>query len=350
MTGTPFGKTPDGQAVECFALVSAGGVEVRTINYGCAIVSIRVPDREGRLADVVLGCDDLEGYLANRSYLGAVCGRYSNRIAEGRFTLDGKTYELATNNGVNHLHGGRRGFDKYVWAASPFANDHGQGVVYTHVSPDGDEGYPGTLRLRVTYTLNDRNELAVDYHATTDKPTVVNLTQHAHFNLAGAGNGDILGHEALINADHFTPVGETLIPTGDLAPVAGTPFDFRRLTRVGERIQDPHVQIQRGRGYDHNYVLARKGEGLVHAARIVEPASRRTLDVHTTEPGMQFYTGSYFNGTIVGKGGTRYASYAGLCLETQHFPDSPNKPHFPSTVLRPGQELGSRTVFSFSQS
>jgi aldose 1-epimerase len=348
MTGTPFGKMPDGQGVDCFTLKSAAGMEIRTINYGCALASIRVPDREGKLADVVLGCDTLEGYLQNRSYLGAVCGRYSNRIAAGRFTLDGKAYELATNNGVNHLHGGRRGFDKYVWAAQGFENGDTRGVVFTHVSPDGDEGYPGTLRLRVTYTVSDRNELTVDYHATTDKPTVVNLTQHSHFNLAGAGTGDILAHEALINADHFTPVGETLIPTGDLAPVAGTPFDFRKLTRVGERIQDPHVQIQRGRGYDHNYVLNRKGEGLVHAARIVEPRSGRSLDVHTTEPGMQFYTGSYFNGSIVGKGGAAYQPYYGLCLETQHFPDSPNQPHFPTTVLRPGQELNTRTVFSFA--
>lgn len=339
---------PDGRSVELFTLTSSGGVEARIINYGCAIVSVRVPDRDGRLADVVLGCDTLEGYLGNRSYLGAVCGRYANRIAEGRFALDGKSYELATNNGVNHLHGGRRGFDKYVWAAEPFAEGGVPGIVFSHVSPDGDEGYPGTLRVRVIYTLTERNELAVEYQATTDKPTVLNLTNHSYFNLAGTGNGEIVGHEILINADHFTPVGETLIPTGDLAPVTGTPFDFRRLTRVGARISDPHVQIQRGRGYDHNYVLNKTKPGeLSHAARLVEPVSGRVLDVHTTEPGMQFYSGNYLDGSIAGKGGRPCTARAGLCLETQHFPDTPNKPNFPSALLRPGQEFRSRTVFAF---
>jgi len=349
LTGTPFGKMPDGQSVELYTLSNSGGVEVRTINYGCALVSIRVPDREGKMADILLGCDTLEGYLANRSYVGAVCGRYANRIAAGHFTLDGRPYELATNNGVNHLHGGRKGFDKYVWAAEPILQGGMPGIVYSHVSPDGDEGYPGTLRLRVTYTLTERNELAIEYHATTDRPTVLNLTNHSYFNLAGFGSGDIVDHEILINADHFTPVGETLIPTGDVAPVTGTPFDFRRTTRIGARISDPHVQIQRGRGYDHNYVLNKTKAGeLSHAARLVEPRSGRVLDVHTTEPGMQFYSGNYLDGSIIGKGGVPCTARTGLCLETQHFPDTPNKPHFPSAVLRPGHEFRSRTVFALS--
>jgi aldose 1-epimerase len=347
MTGTPFGKMPDGQGVDMFTLANANGVEVRTINYGCALVSIRVPDRNGEKADVILGCDTLDNYRANRSYLGAVCGRYANRIAEGRFVLDGKSYELATNNGVNHLHGGRKGFDKYVWEPAPFRGADGTGITYTHTSPDGDESYPGTLRVRVTYTLSERNELALEYHATTDKPTMLNLTNHAYFNLAGQGNGEIVDHEILINADHFTPVGDTQIPTGDIAPVAGTPFDFRRSTRVGARIADPHIQIQRGRGYDHNYVLNKKGAELSHAARLVEPKSGRVMDVHTTEPGMQFYSGNYLDGSIIGKGGKPCTARMALCLETQHFPDSPNKPHFPSTLLRPGQEFRSRTVYAF---
>lgn len=347
MTGTPFGKMPDGQSVECFTLANANGVEIRTINYGCALVSIRVPDRDGEMADVILGCDTLENYMANRSYLGAVCGRYANRIAEGRFMLDGKAYELATNNGVNHLHGGRKGFDKYAWKAAPFEAAGGAGVVYTHTSPDGDEAYPGTLRVRVTYTLTDRNELAIEYHATTDQPTVVNLTNHAYFNLSGQGGGDILGHEILINADHFTPVGDTQIPLGDIAPVAGTPFDFRRSARIGARIADSHVQLQRGRGYDHNFVLNKKGGELSHAARLVDPVSGRVMDVHTTEPGMQFYSGNYLDGSITGKGGRPCTARSALCLETQHFPDTPNKPHFPSAVIRPGQEYKSRTVYAF---
>jgi aldose 1-epimerase len=347
MTGTPFGKMPDGQSVELFTLANANGVEVRTINYGCALVSIRVPDRQGRPADVILGCDTLEGYMANRSYIGAVCGRYANRIGEGRFSLEGHTYQLAVNNGVNHLHGGKRGFDKYVWAAEPFQAAGGVGVVYRHTSPDGDESYPGTLQVRVTYTLTDRNELVIDYRATTDKTTVVNLTNHAYFNLAGAGNGTIVDHEITIHADYFTPVGPTLIPTGEIAAVDESPFDFRRGARVGAQIDAEHEQIQRGRGYDHNFVLRHQDGELVHAARLVEPASGRRMDVHTTEPGMQFYSGNYLDGHIVGKGGVPYIARYALCLETQHYPDTPNKPHFPSAVVRPDTEYRSRTIYTF---
>jgi aldose 1-epimerase len=347
MTGNPFGTTPDGESVEAFTLVNSRGVEVKAINYGCTIVSVRVPDRQGKVADVVLGCDTLEGYLANRSYIGAVCGRYANRIAKGRFSLDGKTYSLFTNNGVNHLHGGKRGFDKVVWTAAPFQGPQGPGVVFTHVSPDGDESYPGTLRLRVTYVLTDSNELAIEYHATTDKTTVVNLTQHAYFNLAGAGTGTIVDHEMQIHADRYTPVFE-LIPTGEIEPLEGTPFDFRRPVRIGSRIDGEHEQLQRGRGYDHNFVLNGTDGELKHAARVVEPASGRALDVHTTEPGMQFYSGNYLDGSIIGRGEIPYTARYGLCLETQHFPDSPNKPHFPSTVLRPGSEYHSRTIYTFS--
>jgi len=350
MTGTPFGRMPDGQSVTMFTLTNANGVEVRTIDYGCTLVSIRVPDRQGKLADVILGCDTLEGYLANRSYVGAVCGRYANRIGEGRFTLEGREYVLAVNNGVNHLHGGKRGFDKYVWAAEPAQGAEGTGIVYRHVSPDGDESYPGTLHVRVTYTLNDRNELAVEYHATTDKTTIVNLTNHAYFNLAGAGTGTIVDHEIAIHADYFTPVGPTLIPTGELASVDESPFDLRRSTRIGARIDETHEQLQRGRGYDHNFVLRRANGELVHAARLVDPASGRQMDVHTSEPGMQFYSGNYLDGSIVGKGAVPYTARYGLCLETQHFPDTPNKAHFPSAVLRPDSEYRSRTVFTFGLS
>jgi aldose 1-epimerase len=347
MTGTPFGKTPDGTSVQSFTLRNGKGVEITAITYGCALVSIRVPDREGRPADVVLGCDTLEGYLANGSYLGALCGRYANRIADGRFELEGKTYQLAVNKGGNHLHGGMRGFDKVVWKAEPFQNADGQGVVFTHVSPDGDESYPGTLHLRVTYTLTEKSELAIEYHATTDKTTVVNLTQHSYFNLAGAGTGSIVGHEIQIHASRITPVNDRLIPTGELMPVEGTPFDFRKPAVVGARIDNEHEQLVRGRGYDHNFVLDHPDGVLSHAARLIEPLSGRRMDVHTDQPSMQFYSGNYLDGSIVGKGGVPYTARYGLCLETQHFPDTPNKPHFPSAVVRPGTDYRTRTVFTF---
>jgi aldose 1-epimerase len=342
-----FGRLPDGQAVESFTLTNARGIEMRAISYGAIIVSLRVPDRDGRLDDVVLGHDDLAGYLAKSAYLGALIGRYGNRIAGGRFTLDGKTYSLVTNNGPNHLHGGTRGFDKVLWKAEPFERPGEAGIVFTRRSPDGEEGYPGRLDVRVTYTLNDRNELSFEYVATTDKPTIVNLTQHSYFNLAGDGKRDILGHELTIEADRYTPVDKTLIPTGVLAPVAGTPFDFRKPTAIGARIGADHEQIRHGGGYDHNYVLNGKGGALALAARVYEPTTGRTMDVATTEPGLQFYSGNFLDGSIKGKAGRAYARRYGFCLETQHFPDSPNKPAFPSTVVRPGQEYRTKTVLTF---
>jgi len=342
-----FGRMPDGSEVEVLTLTNAHGVELRAISYGAIITSLRVPDRVGRMDDVVLGYDSLEGYLRDSPYFGAIVGRYGNRIAGGRFTLDGRTYRLATNNGPNHLHGGIKGFDKVVWRAESFQNDSGVGVVFRRTSPDGDEGYPGTLMARVTYTLTDRDELIVEYHATTDKATPVNLTQHSYFNLAGRGEQDILGHELLINADSFTPVDSTLIPTGVIAPVEGTPFDFRTPTAIGARIGADHQQLRVGGGYDHNFVLRQEDVAMGHAARVVERSSGRTLDIYTTEPGLQFYSGNFLDGSITGKGGVVYRHRYGFCLETQHFPDSPNQPRFPSTVLRPGPEYRSRTVFMF---
>jgi len=346
----PFGRMPDGTTVDQVTLTNGRGMEVRTIQYGAVIVSIRVPDRDGRVDDVVLGFDALEGYLTKSRYFGAVVGRYANRIAKGRFVLDGKTYQLATNNGPNHLHGGLKGFDKVVWRAEPFERDGNVGVVYTHASGDGDEGYPGALNARVIYTLTPSNELVVDYDAKTDKPTIVNLTQHSYFNLAGDGSGDILGHQLTIDADRFTPIDETLIPTGELASVEGTPFDFRRPMTIGARINGDHVQLRNAKGYDHNFVISRPGGdrgSLVHAALLVDPKSGRTLDVSTTEPGMQFYSGNFLDGSAVGKAARVYNHRFGLCLETQHFPDSPNHPNFPSTVLRPGQPFRSKTIFTF---
>ncbi len=343
----PFGSTPDGAAVKAFTFTNAHGVEVRAITYGAIIVSLRVPDRAGQMDDIVLGYDSLDAYLRASPYFGAIVGRYGNRIAKGRFTLDGKTYQLATNNGANHLHGGIKGFDKVVWQAEPFQSDSGVGVAFSHISPDGEEGYPGTLAARVTYTLTDRDELIVDYHATTDKPTPVNLTQHSYFNLAGDGRRDILGHELWINADSFTPVDSTLIPTGAIAPVEGTPFEFRTPTAIGARIGADDQQLRFGGGYDHNFVLRDEDASPSHAARVVEPSTGRTLDIYTTEPGIQFYSGNFLDGSITGKGGHVYRHRYGFCLETQHYPDSPNHLQFPSTIVRPGQEYRSRTVFVF---
>jgi aldose 1-epimerase len=343
VTRAPFGKMPDGRAVEQFTLSNANGIEIRAITYGGIITSLRTPDRNGEFGDIVLGFDGLEGYLKGHPFFGAIVGRYGNRIAGGKFTLDGRTYTLATNNGPNHLHGGNAGFDKKVWSAEP-ARD-GVGVVFTHTSPDGDEGYPGTLQTRVTYTLTDQNELVVDYRATTDKPTPVNLTQHSYFNLAGSGT--ILNHEITIHADRYTLVDATLIPTGELASVDGTPFDFRKPTAVGARIDRPHPQLKNGNGYDHNFVLNGNAGELRPAARIADPKTGRTVDISTTEPGVQFYTGNFLDGSLTGKGKQVYQRRAGLCLETQHYPDSPNKPAFPSSIVRPGTEYRTTTVFRF---
>jgi aldose 1-epimerase len=345
VTRTQTSTLVGGKAVEVFTLTNAAGAEVRAITLGGIITSWRVPDRRGQLADIVLGYDDPAGYVKDNSpYFGAIVGRYGNRIAKARFTLDGRTYPLAANNGVNHLHGGIQGFDKVLWQGEALRG--GTGVAFTRTSADGEEGYPGSLKARVTYTLTDKNELVVAYEATADKPTVVNLTQHTYFNLAGQGTGTILGHVLRINADRYTPVDETLIPTGELAPVDKTPFDFRQPTPIGARIQSEHPQIQFGRGYDHNWVLARSGAGLSLAADVYEPTSGRTLQVRTTEPGVQFYAGNFLDGTITGKGGRVYQQRSGFCLETQHFPDSPNQPTFPSTTLRPGETYRSRTIFT----
>ena len=347
VTTAPYGKLPDGTPVEMFTLTNASGIEVKAITYGGIIVSVKTPDRDGRMADIVLGFDSLDGYLTAHPYFGAIVGRYGNRIAKGQFTLEGKTYSLAKNDGPNHLHGGLKGFDKVVWKGRSFKDARGVGVVLTRTSPDGEEGYPGNLTSTITYTLSDRNELKVDYEATTDKTTVHNITQHSYFNLAGAGSGDILGHVMIIDADRFTPVDETLIPTGELAPVEGTPLDFRKPTAIGARIGDAHEQLKRGKGYDHNFVLNRKGAGLSRAAVVVDPKSGRALEVSTTEPGVQFYSGNFLDGTIKGKGGHAYALRTGFCLETQHYPDSPNQPSFPTTVLKPGETYKSTTVFMF---
>jgi aldose 1-epimerase len=348
---TPFGTLASGQTAELFTLRNAHGIEVQLTNYGGIITSLKTPDRAGRLSDIVLGYDNLAAYVANSPYFGAIVGRYANRIARGHFTLDGTTYTLAVNNGPNSLHGGLRGFDKVVWKARPFQNQEGQGVALDYTSPDGEEGYPGTLHAAVTYTLTADNRLIVDYHATTDKATPINLSQHSYWNLAGNASRDILGHVLTINADATTPVDSTLIPTGEIASVDGTPFDFRTPTAIGARIdQRQNTQIRYGNGYDHNWVLNRGGaapDALVFAARVVEPTSGRTMEISTTEPGLQFYSGNFLDGTITGKGGAVYKFRYGLALETQHYPDSPNHPNFPSTILRPGQEYRSRTVFKF---
>ncbi len=346
VTRALFGATRDGAVVHVFTLTNVNGLEMRAMTYGGIILSLPVPDRDGRLDDIVLGYDDLEGYLTDSPYFGAIVGRYGNRIANGRFTLDGETHQLETNDGPNHLHGGLRGFDKVVWDAEPLEDDDGVGVIFTHTSPDGDQGYPGSLAVRVTYMLTDRDELVVDYFATTDRATPVNLTQHTYFNLAG-GRRDVLEHELTINAHQFTPVGATLIPTGVIAPVDGTPFDFRTSTAIGARIDQGDEQLMNGGGYDHNFVLDRRGPGLAHAARVTEPTTGRVLDVYTTEPGLQFYSGNFLDGSITGKSSRAYRHRYGFCLETQHFPDSPNQPDFPSTILQPGGEYRSRTVFAF---
>jgi aldose 1-epimerase len=340
----------DGKPIEMFTLTNGRGMEMQVMSYGAIIRVLKVPDRAGQAADVVLGLDSPERYLDQPPppYFGALIGRYGNRIGKGKFTLDGHTYTLATNNDTNHLHGGNRGFDKVLWTATPHESADASSVVFTRTSPDGEEGYPGNLQARVTYTLTDKNELTVEYHATTDKATPVNLTQHSYFNLAGHDAGDILAHQLMIDADRYTPVDATLIPTGELAPVQGTPFDFRQPTAIGARIDQDDPQLKNGKGYDHNWVLNRSGSGLSVAARLTDPKSGRTLEIRTTEPGLQFYSGNFLDGTIKGKGGHVYAHRSGLCLETQHFPDSPNKSNFPSTILEPGQTYESKTVFAFS--
>ena len=342
-----FGKTSDGPPVEIYTLTNKNGVEARIITYGGRVVSLKVPDRKGAMGDVVLGFDSVEGYFANAGpFFGALVGRYANRIGGARFTLGGVEYKVDKNDGANSLHGGARGFDKAVWTAKELSDG---GVELTYLSKDGEQGYPGNLTATAAYHLTDANELKIDFAATTDKATVVNLTNHSYFNLKGAGEGDVLGHLMTLHADRFTPVDSGLIPTGELRAVKGTPFDFRKATAIGARIEQDDEQLKLGHGYDHNWVLKRsRGGRLRMAARVEEPSTGRVLEVLTTEPGIQFYTGNFLDGTIKGKGGKVYGRRSGFCLETQHFPDSPNKPKFPLTVLKPGGRYESTTVFRFS--
>lgn len=345
---TSFGSTPDGKEIFLYTLKNARGMEVTITTYGGIVVTLRVPDRHGVAGDVVLGYDSLSSYIAANPYFGALIGRYGNRIGKARFSLNGAEYVLPANDGPNHLHGGLKGFDKVVWSVDEQGSVPGAVLALRYVSKDGEEGYPGTLTARVVYTLTADNELKIDYEASTDKPTVVNLTHHSYFNLAGAGRGDILGHELQIHADRFTPIDNGLIPTGEVRSVADTPMDFRTPVSIGARINESYDQLQFGRGYDHNWVLQRTGEGLQPAARVYEPSTGRVMEVLTSEPGLQFYSGNFLDGKSVGKGGIPYAFRTGFCLETQHFPDSPNKAGFPSTTLKPGQRYTSVTIYRFS--
>lgn len=341
VTKKPFGKMPDGTAVDMYVLKD-GDVEAHIITYGATVVSLTTRDRNHHGSDIVLGFDNIDGYLAkNNPYFGAIVGRYANRIAHAQFVLDGKTYHVPQNDGQNALHGGTRGFDKVVWTGKPLAN----GVEFTYVSKDGDQGYPGTLTAMVRYTLS-KSVLRIEYEATTDKDTVVNLTNHAYYNLSGAS--DILKHELKLNASRYTPVDATLIPTGELASVEGTPFDFRKPTAIGQRINADNEQLRRGKGYDHNWVLDSGGGKLAEAAELFDPTSGRVLQVWTDQPGIQFYSGNFLDGTVKGKGGKVYGHRSGLCLETQHFPDSPNHPKFPTTELKPGQKYRTLTEWRFS--
>jgi aldose 1-epimerase len=339
-----FGKTEDGKAVEMYTLTNGKGMTAKVITYGALLTELEVPDKDGKPGDVVLGFDDLKGYLGGHPYFGATVGRVANRIAKGKFTLDGKEYKLEVNNGPNALHGGKKGFDKVVWKAELAEAKNVAGVKFTYVSPDGEEGYPGKLTASVVYILTEDNKLQLDYIATTDKATPVNLTNHSYFNLAGPASGDILGHELTIDAEKYTPVDDTLIPTGKLDPVKGTPLDFTSPHKIGERIGE--LKGEPG-GYDHNFVL-RGGDKLSLAAKVTEPKSGRVMEVFTTEPGIQFYSGNFLDGTNKGKGGVVYKKHQGFCLEAQHFPDSVNHPDFPSMILQPGKTYTQTTVYKFS--
>jgi aldose 1-epimerase len=343
-----FGQRAEGRSSYLYTMTSAGGMQVSITDYGATLVSLVVPDRNGKPADVVLGYDTVEDYIAGKYYFGCIVGRYANRIAGGGFRLNGTEYRLAANDGDNHLHGGRRGFDKMAWQVQQFEDSGDIGLRLAFLSPDGEEGYPGNLACTVIYTLTAANALRIDYHATTDKPTIVNLTNHAYFNLAGAGSGRILDHELMICAERFTPVDRRLIPTGELKSVAGTPFDFNRPTAIGARINHDDEQLVFGRGYDHNWVLRRDGAGPCLAAEAYERRSGRKLEVYTTQPGLQFYSGNFLDNRIAAKGGRIYGHRGGFCLETQHFPDSPNQPRFPTVVLEPGSRYEHATIYKFA--
>jgi aldose 1-epimerase len=338
----PYGKLADGRAVDIYTLANAKGMRVKLINYGAATVSVEVPDRDGKSADVTLGYDTLDGWLTDTCYFGATVGRYANRIAKGRFTLDGNTYTLATNNGPNHLHGGLRGFNKVLWDADLVETPQAVGVKFTYLSKDGEEGYPGNLKVTAVYTLNNENEFKAEFSATTDKATVVNLAHHSYWNLAGPAAGNVLGHELMITADKYVPVDANLIPTGELKPVAGTPMDFTKPTAIGARI----AQVEGG--YDHTFVLRNQTGKPALAAGAYEPKSGRVLEIFTDQPGVQFYSGNFLDGSVKGKGGIVYQKHFGFCLETQHYPDSPNHPEFPSVVLRPGETYHHVMIHRFS--
>ena len=349
ITQAPFGAMPDGQIATLFTMRNARGGQVQITNYGGILNALRVPDKNGVRGDVVLGFPTLDGYLHDKAgtYFGAIAGRYANRIAKGRFTLDGKSYKLATNNAPNHLHGGVRGFDKQLWKAKSLMLKSGPALDLTLYSPAGQEGYPGNLNVRVRYTWRNDDSLRIDYRAVTDKATIINLTHHSYFNLKGAGLGTITDHQVRINANRYTPIDPTSIPFGDLAPVAGTPFDYRDFHAIGERIGDDNVQLKNGQGYDHNFVLNNQSGQLRRAATVYEATSGREMTVYTTEPGLQLYTGNFLNG-MTGKYGRKYPRRSGFCMEAQHYPDSPNHADFPSTTLRPGQTYRQTTVYQFS--
>ena len=348
MKKEPFGKLPDGSSVDLFTLTNANGLSASMTTYGGRVVSFKVPDKKGTLGDIVLGFDTLDGFLADNPYFGALIGRYGNRIGKARFTLDGKLYKLAANDGPNSLHGGKKGFDKVLWTAADVSTKDTPGLELRYISKDMEEGYPGELTSTVTYSLTPQNELRIDYNATTTKNTVLNLTNHTYWNLAGAGEGDILGHRMMIAAARFTPVDQTLIPTGEIKSLDGSPLDFRTATPIGERIGQDDQQLKFGKGYDHNYVIDSADGTLKRCVLVTEPNSGRSMEVLTTQPGVQFYTGNFLDGTLKGKGGKVYGHRTAFCLETQHFPDSPNKPNFPSTELKPGAAYRHTTVYKFT--
>jgi aldose 1-epimerase len=346
ITSEPFGATADGTPIERYTLTNTNGLEAQIITYGGIVTALRVPDRAGAFGDIVLGFDTLEPYLGNHPFFGALVGRFCNRIAGAQFALNGITYSLAHNDGVNHLHGGPHGFHRAIWRASERSSSEGPSLELRYLSRDGEEGYPGNLDVTVIYTLTDQDALRIDYTATTDRDTVLNLTNHSYFNLDGSA--DILAHEIQLDATQFLPINETLIPIGELRPVHATPLDFTTSTVIGEGIASDHEQVRRGLGFDHTWVPDKPSGALGHAARVYAPKSGRVLDVSTTTPGVQFYSGNMLDGSWVGKGGQVYAKHSGLCLETQYFPDSPNQPQFPSTVLRPGETYRETTIFEFS--